>query len=50
MIYKELCEKYCWMSEELMEVVTLNIQGLSRIEQKIDDNRFCPLVRGEKVA
>ena len=46
--YKDLCEKYCRMSEEQMEIITLNIQGLSRIEQKIEDNRFCPLVRGEK--
>lgn len=46
--YKNLCEKYCKMAEDQMEIITLNIKSLSKIEQKLEDYRLCPMVKEKK--
>jgi len=48
--YKGLCERYAKTTDEFLQMMALNIQSLSRIEQKIEDNRFCPVVRREMEA
>ena len=51
-LFKQMVQDYQKLQKETLEVIKetrdaiyLNVQGLSRMETKIDDNRFCPLVR-----
>ena len=46
--YKDLSEKYCKQSQDAMDTIVLNAQTLTRVEQKIENNRFCPLVRAQR--
>jgi len=46
--YKNLCEKYCKMAEDQMEIISLNITSLSKIQQKLEDYKLCPLAQKEK--
>ena len=50
--YKALVERHQEQQEEatdaikeVRDAIYLNVQGLSRMETKIDNNRFCPIVR-----
>ena len=47
MQYRTLTENYMKIAEDYRETVFVNIQQLSRMEQKIDTNTFCPIIRKE---
>ncbi|MDY7036746.1 MAG: hypothetical protein SV375_11370 [Thermodesulfobacteriota bacterium] len=44
---QEITKNYEKITEDLSNLIILNVQNLSRMEQKIDDNKFCPIIRKE---
>jgi hypothetical protein len=43
-----LVKNYESISKALVDLVTLNTQHLTTVEQKIDSNQFCPFTRTKK--
>ena len=45
-----LVKSYEKLANALADVITLNTQHLTRVEDKIDANQYCPQVRVRKIA
>ncbi len=43
-----LCRDFASVASDLREIVTLNIQKMTEVEDAVRQNQFCPLVRVDK--
>lgn len=46
--YRRLATEAGEREKSLLEAIQMNVACLSRLEQKINDNIFCPVVRKER--
>lgn len=43
-----LCKDFASVASDLREIVTLNIQRMTQIDEAINGNQFCPMIRIHK--
>ncbi len=43
-----LCRDFASIAKDLRDIVTLNIQKMTEVEDAVRQNQFCPLVRVDK--
>ena len=40
-----LCRDFSSIATDLRDIVTLNIQTMSRVDESVRGNQFCPMIR-----
>jgi hypothetical protein len=44
-----LCREYSNLASDLRNIVSLNIQAMTRVDDAVRQNQYCPMVRVDRV-